>query len=42
MATLNRAARETEDCLAQLKTVLTNAAIAGYVTEKEDSYIILE
>ena len=35
-------AAEAEDCLAQLKQAIPNAAIIGYVTEKEDSYIILE
>ena len=33
---------EAEACLAQLKHTIPNAAIIGYVTEKEDSYIILE
>ena len=31
-----------ENCLARLKQTIPNAAIVGYVTEKEDSYIILE
>ena len=35
-------AEEAEDCLAQLKQKCPAAAIVGYVTEKEDSYIILE
>jgi selenide,water dikinase len=35
-------AGEAEACLAQLKQAVPNAAIIGYVTEKEDSYIILE
>ena len=35
-------AEEAESCLAQLKQAIPNAAIIGYVTEKEDSYIILE
>ena len=35
-------AREAEDCLGQLKPMFPDAAIIGYVTEKEDSYIILE
>ena len=35
-------AEEAERCLAQLKQTVPNAAIIGYVTEKEDSYIILE
>ena len=35
-------AREAEACLAQLKQVIPAAAIIGHVTEKEDSYIILE
>ena len=34
--------REAEACLAQLQQSIPNAAIIGYVTEKEDSYIILE
>ena len=33
---------EADACLAQLKRSIPNAAIIGYVTEKEDSYIILE
>ena len=33
---------EAENCLAQLKQVIPQAAIIGYVTKKEDSYIILE
>jgi selenide,water dikinase len=33
---------EAEACLTQLKQAIPNAAIIGYVTEKEDSYIILE
>ena len=33
---------EAESCLAQLKQTIPAAAIIGYVTEKEDSYIILE
>ena len=33
---------EAEACLAQLKQTIPNAAIIGYVTEKENSYIILE
>ena len=33
---------EAESCLAQLKQTIPDAAIIGYVTEKEDSYIILE
>jgi selenide,water dikinase len=33
---------EAEGCLAQLKQTIADAAIIGYVTEKEDSYIILE
>jgi selenide,water dikinase len=35
-------AEEAENCLARLKQTIPNAAIVGYVTEKEDSYIILE
>jgi len=35
-------AGEAEACLAQLKQTIPNAAIIGYVTEKEDSDIILE
>jgi selenide,water dikinase len=35
-------AEEAEVCLAQLKQTIPNAAIIGYVTEKEDSYIVLE
>ena len=33
---------EAEACLAQLKQTIPNAAIIGYVTEKEDFDIILE
>lgn len=33
---------EAGSCLAELKQVIPNAAIIGYVTKKEDSYIILE
>lgn len=33
---------EAEACLAQLKEKIPAAAIVGYVTEKEDAYIILE
>ena len=33
---------EAEACLAQLKQTIPNAAIIGYVREKEDAYIILE
>ena len=33
---------EAEECLAQLKQTIPDAAIIGYVTEKEDAYIILE
>ena len=33
---------EADACLSQLKQTIPNAAIIGYVTEKEDSYIILE
>lgn len=33
---------EATDCLAELKQAIPNAAIIGCVTEKEDSYIILE
>ena len=35
-------AEEAEACLSRLKQVIPNAARIGYVTEKEDSYIILE
>ena len=35
-------AEEAEVCLAQLKQAVPQAAVVGYVTEKEDSYIILE
>ena len=35
-------AEEAESCLSQLQQTIPNAAIVGYVTEKEDSYIILE
>ena len=35
-------AEEAEACLSRLKQVIPNAAIIGYVTEKEDSYIVLE
>ena len=31
-----------EACLAELRQAIPHAAIVGYVTEKEDSYIILE
>ena len=34
--------READGCLAELKGRIPDAAIVGYVTEKEDSYIILE
>ena len=33
---------EAESCLTRLKHTVPDAAIIGYVTEKEDSYIILE
>jgi selenide,water dikinase len=33
---------ESHRCLAQLQQAVPHAAIIGYVTEKEDSYIILE
>ena len=33
---------EAEACLAQLKQTVPGAAVIGYVTEKEDPYIILE
>ena len=36
------AGEEAEDCLAQLKQTVPDAAIIGYVTEKEEAYIILE
>ena len=39
---IKEAEEEAEACLAQLKQSVPNAAIIGYVTEKEDSYIILE
>ena len=35
-------ADEAEACLDELRQVIPNAAIIGYVTEKEDFYIILE
>ena len=35
-------AEEAERCLAELKHSVPNAAIIGYVTEKEDSYLVLE
>ena len=35
-------AGQAEACLARLKQVIPNAAIIGYVTEKEDPYMILE
>ena len=35
-------AEDAEDCLAQMRQVIPQAAVIGYVTEKEDSYIILE
>ena len=33
---------EAQSCLAQLRQAIPAAAIIGYVTEKEDAYIILE
>ena len=33
---------EADACLRQLQQTIPNAAVIGYVTEKEDSYIILE
>ena len=33
---------EADVCLRQLKQTIPHAAVIGYVTEKEDSYIILE
>ena len=36
------AEHEAESCLAQLRQTIPGAAVIGYVTEKEDSYIILE
>ena len=36
------AAEDAQRCLAQMQQRIPNAAIVGYVTEKEDSYIILE
>ena len=33
---------EAQSCLAQMKQTVPEAAIVGYVTEKEDSDIILE
>ena len=36
------AAKEAESCLSQLRRSIPEAAIIGYVTEKEDGYIILE
>lgn len=33
---------EADDCLARLQQTIPEAAIVGYVTDKEDSYIILE
>ena len=33
---------EAQSCLAQLRQAIPDAAIIGYVTEKEDAYIILE
>ena len=35
-------AGQAEACLAHLKQTIPNAAIIGYVTEREESYIILE
>jgi selenide,water dikinase len=35
-------AEEAERCLAELRDSIPNAAMIGYVTKKEDSYIILE
>ena len=31
-----------EDCLAELKEQIPQAAVIGYVTEKEENYLILE
>ena len=36
------AEEEAEACLAELRQAIPHAAIVGYVTEKEDSYIVLE
>ena len=36
------AAKEAESCLSQLRRSIPEAAIIGYVTEKEDACIILE
>ena len=36
------AEHEAESCLAQLRQTIPGAAVIGYFTEKEDSYIILE
>ena len=35
-------AEEAKRCLAELKHSVPNAAIIGYITEKEDSYLVLE
>ena len=35
-------AEEADACLEALRQVIPNAAIIGYVTEKEDAYIVLE
>ena len=35
-------AEEAEACLAELAQAIPGAAIIGYVTEKEENYIILE
>ena len=35
-------AEEAKTCISMLKQSIPNAAIIGYVTEKEDSYLILE
>ena len=35
-------ADQGEDCLIRMRQVIPDAAIIGYVTEKEDSYIVLE
>ena len=36
------APEEAEDCLTELRRSVPDAAVIGYVTEKEDPYIILE
>ena len=35
-------AKEAEQCLDEMRKVIPQAAIIGYVTEKMDAYIYLE